>query len=196
MMLTIFDYIKTIYPILENSTFEKVVKVICETFDYVRELNYVSTRNYYPHTDNNIEEKAKERSVIVFNKDTEESLKEKTYNAYSFLAELSTKKGIEKVIENYYSKDFDVFDMSRLGRFILDQDYLDDGCLANDGGSGFVVRVYEELNDNMRELLKTILDSIKPAHIGYIIEEIFDFPFFKFDSDVGFLDRNILGGVD
>ena len=189
---SLYDYIKTIYPILENSTFEKIVKVICEVFDYVRELNYISTRNYYPYSDNNIKQKAIERSVLIFNKDTEETLKEKTYNAYLFLAELTTKKGIEKVISNYYQKPFDIIDTKELGSFTLDCGQLDVHYLANDGVYGFVVRVYEELSDSMRELLKQILDSVKPSHIGYYIEEIFNIPFFELNTSSSILDRNIL----
>ncbi len=177
--MTMFDYIKTIYPILENSNFEKIVKIICETFDHLHELNYEMIANYFVHSCDDIKQKASEQSILIFPLDTEEILKEKTYTSYKFLKHVTTKSGIKEIISKYYFKEFNVFDCKELGNFILNYSYLGVDSLGGNGGDGFVVQVFEELDNKTRNLLKTILDKIKPCHIDYYIEELFDFPIFE-----------------
>ncbi len=189
--MKLYDYIKTIYPILESSNFEKMVKIICDTFDYLHELNYKMINNYFVDSCDNVKEKAAEQSILIFPQDNETTLKAKTYEYYKFLKSMNTKDGIIDIISKYYFKRFEVLDVRDLGNFRLDYSCIDVDSISGNSDSEFVLQVYEELDDETKKLLKTILDNVKPSHISYIIEEVFDFPYFKLEE--GQLNRGVLG---
>jgi len=185
----IYDDIKPLYPILEGSNFEKIVKIITDTFDYLHELNYKAIYEYYVPTVTNIIKKANERGVPLFDGDTNYDRIDRVYKAYSFLRELTTKKGIEEFIAKYYSKNFEILIVAEIESFALDEDILDgDAFIGASNSAVFILRFFEELSNETKTLLTTILDKVKPAHVGYVIEEIYDVPFFEIGTSL--LDAN------
>jgi len=76
--------------------------------------------------------------------------------------------------------------------FILDEDCLNDNKII--GGYScavFIFRVFEELNEITKTLLKEIINKVKPAHLVCVIEEIFELPIFEIG--ISTLNREVLG---
>jgi len=173
----IIDYIKSIFPVQDKTNFEALLKIIADIFDHLKEENYKAREPFFVHSAkmDDLLIYAKERGITIFPFDTEETIKDKIYFANQVLKEQSIKSVLKKVISFYYEEQFDLYD------------YFE---ISDTNEYSFFLRVYKQLSNEERTLLENVINSYKPAHCLWFIEETVLDEYLELDT--GSLDINIL----